>query len=603
MMQELRNKTKWIMLVVAVAFVGWMAFEDFDFSGRSFGGLTGELGRVNGMAVTYQAYDQIYQQLAENARRQTGGELTGEQLRELREMAWNQAVTEILVQQEIRRRGLRATDAEIRQAALYNPPPDVMGQEIFQTDGRFDIQKYQQFISGAGANEDFLRQLEAYYRQMIPRTKLARQITAGLHVSDAELWRMYRDRHETATTEFVRLDPETLITGEVTVTDREIRSYYDANRDEFARPASARLSIAWISKEASAMDTATARRKAESVRAEIRGGAVFAEVAARESADPGSRDAGGDLGYFGRGMMVPAFEEAAFSLSVGEVSEPVLTPFGYHVIQVEEQRGDEIRARHVLIPIEATDESVDQLYARADSLELLAVRGGVERAARAVRAQTRDGVTVTTRDAFVPGVGSVLDAMEWVDEERESGETDGASPLFETPQAFYVVSLDAYTPAGRISLQEATPQIRRQLTFEKKRSEARKLGEQLVAAVRGGQSLEEAAAVHGLTVQTTGPFSRLDPNPVFGQANAVTGAVFGTPLGQISNVVQAPAGLFIIRPLERTDADREAFGSQRDQMRAFEAMRLQEMQMERWLQDLREQADVVDRRAEVLRRV
>jgi peptidyl-prolyl cis-trans isomerase D len=603
MMQELRNKTKWIMLVVAVAFVGWMAFEDFDFTGRTLGGQTGELGRVNGMPVTGQAFDQTYQQLVENARRQTGGELSGEQLRELRQMAWDQVVTEILVQQEIRRRGLRATDAEIRQAALYNPPADIMDQEIFQTDGRFDLQKYQQFISGPTANEEFLRQLEAYYRQMIPRNKLARQLTAGLHVSDAELWQLFRDRHERATADYVSLDPDRLVTAEITVTDREIRSYFDANRAQFARPATARLTIGWLSKEPSALDSIAARERAAAVRAEIRGGADFADVARRESGDPGSRETGGDLGFFGRGAMVPAFEEAAFALPVGEVSEPVLTPFGYHVIQVQEQRGDEISARHVLIPVEASDRGIDELYARADSLEMLAMRGGVERAARALNAPSRTGVTVSTTEAFVPGVGSVVEALEWAEEERGSGEAAGASPLFETSQAFYVAALEAYTPAGQLSLQEATPQIRRQLTFEKKRAEARKLGEQIVAAVRGGQSLEDAAAVHGLSVSTTQPFTRMEPNPVFGQANAATGAAFGTPLRQVSNVVQAPAGLFIVRPVDRTTPDRTEFEAQKQQLRMFEEMRLQQVQMDRWLRALRENADVVDRRAEVLRRV
>jgi peptidyl-prolyl cis-trans isomerase D len=603
MMRNLREKTKWVMLIVAVAFVGLMVFEwGMDISGTSIAGQTGELGRVNGEPVTYEAYSAAYQQLYEQARTSVGGaQLTRDQIREIEDRAFNEVVNEILLTQEMRRRGIRVSDREVVQAAQWMPHPDLMQNELFQTNGEFDINKYQQFLSSPAANEQLLMQLEQYYRSTIPRSKLIRQVTAGLFVGDAELWQLWRDQNETAVAEYVQLNVSILVPGDVPVTEREIRTHYDRNREQFQRPATARVTLAYLPKTSPA-DTAIALQRARAIRQEIVAGADFAEVARRESQDPGSREQGGDLGTFGRGDMVDEFEEAAFSLPVGQVSEPVESPFGYHLIQVQERTADEVRARHILVTFAPSDEMIDRLYTLADSLEALAERGGVQRAARAVNAVLREGVVISGAQSYVPGVGPVTEGLEWVQSEQAASDPADVSPVFETPEAFYVLSVDAYSPAGQIPLAEATPEIRRQLILEKKREEARRIGQQMVAEVRGGKPLEQAAAERGLSVERAGPFTRTGFNPAFGQANAATGAAFGLPLGQVSDVVSTPAALFVVRPVERTDADRQAFEQDRERLRQLALFQLQQEALARWLQGLRQDADIVDRRGTVLTR-
>jgi peptidyl-prolyl cis-trans isomerase D len=602
MMQDLRNKTKIVMIVVALAFVGLMVFNwGMDISGRNSATGTGELGRVNGEPVTYEAYNAVYQQLYNQARQQQGGELSAEQTRQIENAAFDQVVNEILVRQEIDRRGIKVTDEEVRQAAKWSPHPELAQQEIFQTNGQFDITKWQQFLASPSASDDLLLQLEQYYRGVLPRQKLIRQVTAGSYLSDAELWSLWRDQNETATVDYVALDLSKLVPGEVQVTEKEIESYYDEHEDAFERPASARLTIAAFSKGTASADTAAARVRAEQVRQEIVGGADFAQVAARESADPGSKANGGDLGTFTRGQMVGAFDSVAFSIPVGEISQPVATSFGYHIIQVQERNGNTAHARHILIAPEPNEEVLDALYARADSLESLAEKVGLQRAARATRAAVRQGVTVTEDQPAVPGVGSVLEALDWAREEASAEDGETVSPLFETNDAFYIVQREAYTPAGRQSLRDATPEIRRRLILEKKRAKARQIGQQIVAEARGGKTLEAAAQARGLTVASYGPFTRVAQNPVFGQATAAVGAAFGTPTGKISDVVETPAGLFIVRPTARVEADRKVFDVQKLQLRRVATQQLQQAEAARFLESLREDAKIVDNRAEVLR--
>jgi peptidyl-prolyl cis-trans isomerase D len=598
MMRDLREKTKIIMIVVALAFVGLMVFEwGMDISGMSVAEQTGEIGRVNGEPISAVSYSSAYQQLYDQARQQMGGEpLSREQVRQIEDRAFNEAVNEILMQQELRRRGIGVSDREVIQAAQWLPHPELMQNELFMTNGEFDINKYQQFLTGPTANEDLLLQLEQYYRSSIPRSKLLRQLTAGVYIGDAELWQVWRDQNETATVEYVQLSPSILVPGNVEVSEREVRTYYDQNREQFQRPPTARVTLAHIPKTTAAPDTVAALEEALALREEILAGADFSEVAARASDDQASVASGGDLGTFARGDMVAPFDSAVFSLPVGELSEPIATPFGFHLIEVLERTEEEARARHILLSYEASEDALDALYARADSLEMLAERTDVARAARIVGGSVQEGVLISSDQSYVAGVGSVLEAVEWVETEQLAPDPFDVSPVFETAEAFYLVELEAYRPAGQTPLSEATAEIERQLILRKKSEEARRIGQQMVTEIRGGTSLTDAARERGLAVDTAGPFSRIGFNPAFGQANAVTGAAFGVPIGEVSDVLETPGGLFIIHPLERTEADLADFEEQKDSLRDFILYQLQQEALARWMEELRREADIVDRR-------
>src|SRR5690606_5150284 len=323
---------------------------------------------------------------------------------------------------ELRRRGIQVTETEIRQAARFSPPPEFLENELFHTDGQFDLAKYHQFLASPAADEQLLLQLEAYYRDVIPRAKLFQQVVAGIYVPDSELWRLWRDREERVRIRYLVLDPARLVADtDVSVTQQEIEAYYKANKDEFRQNARASVRMAVLEKAVTAEDSAAARARAEALREEILAGGDFEEIARRESADPGSAAQGGDLGTFSRGQMVQPFDQAVFSLPIGQVSEPVLTQFGYHLIRVESRNGDEARARHILIPIELTPESEDRLLILADSLETLG-----EKAASLEEAAQQLGLAVRPAElvegfAFVPGVGPVDDAVEWALNEAEPG--------------------------------------------------------------------------------------------------------------------------------------------------------------------------------------
>jgi peptidyl-prolyl cis-trans isomerase D len=123
----------------------------------------------------------------------------------------------------------------------------------------------------------------------------------------------------------------------------------------------------------------------------------------------------------------------------------------------------------------------------------------------------------------------------------------------------------------------------------------------MVAEIRAGKAFEDAASERGLAVESAGPFTRMGFNPAFGQANAVTGAAFGLPLGQVSDVLTTPAGHYIIRPTARTPADRAQFDTRKEELRQIALFQLQQEALARWMQDLRAEANIVDRREDLQR--
>lgn len=599
MLRTMRENTKWVMLITALAFVGLMVFEwGMDMSGRSsMIGFNGEIGKVNGKAVTYEEYDAIYRDLYQQQQAYQAEPIGPAQVKELENLAWDQVVMDHLIQQEIRARGLEATESEIRQAARFAPPPELYNHELFQTDGQFDPVKYQQFLSSPAVDDQTLMQLEEYYRNLISRNKLYQQVASSTYLSDGELWRIWRDESEQARIRYVALYPDALVPeGEISISDSEVSAFYQSHRKDFIRPASAKVKVVVIPKEATAADTAAARERALELRQEILAGAEFAEVARRESADQGSAMMGGELGTFTRGQMVPAFEQAVWSARLNTITEPVLTNYGFHLIRVHSRSGDEASASHILIPIERGDETEDTLLTLADSLEHLALTTSLEEAAQTLELPIRE-VEITEEFPIAIGVGRMDEGVAWAfDEDSEVGEL---SPLYETSDNFYILDLIERRPEANLTLEEAAPGIRDRLIATRRHEQAVRIGQEIADQVRR-TSLAEVASANGYEIQETEPFTRMAFVPGIGQANAVVGAAFGLEPGKTSGLLEANGLLYIIEGVERIPADRETFEAEKDEIRAQVIAGLQQQRWALFLASLKENAKIVDNRSKVL---
>ncbi len=162
----------------------------------------------------------------------------------------------------------------------------------------------------------------------------------------------------------------------VSPTEKEMKQFFDEQKGSLGtRPATISFRQVVITPTPSAAAKAKTQAQADSIVLELRRGADFATAARRFSQDPGSKDQGGSLNWFRRGVMVPEFERVAFALKPGVVSDPVESPFGYHIIQVERVQPGEVQARHILLVPEIDSAHVDSARAVADTVHEALVAG------------------------------------------------------------------------------------------------------------------------------------------------------------------------------------------------------------------------------------
>ncbi|NIN70534.1 MAG: hypothetical protein GTO46_01100 [Gemmatimonadetes bacterium] len=595
MLRSMRRNTKIIMLVVALAFVGLMVFQwGMDISGRSNPRAVGEVGRVNGVPISYQVWTSTYRSLTDQARAQKGSALDDRELDFIEEQTWNQLVNQILIEQELERRGISVTDEEVRLAFQTTPPPWLMDNELFQTGGQFDYEKYQRFFSSPGVDPQLLLQIENYYRAVLPRARLMEQVGTGIYISDSELWYGYRDQSERVRVAYLVLDPELAVTGSaVEVTEAELLRSYEENLEDYARAAVAEVMLVQFSRVPGPADSAAALEAARQIYDDLQAGADFAELAQANSRDPGSASQGGELGWFGRGDMAPAFDSAVFELNVGEISEPVLSRYGYHIIRLEEREEERVRASHILITVRLAGATEDQLLGSVDRFERIALAAGMDEAIDSLGVESRT-VTLAEGNDFVPGIGVFAPAHHWAF--HDSTLIGNLSPVYETDQGWYFLDLRARDPEGYVPFADAEPSVRRRLVLEKKKELARGIAEQIAAELSEGKTLDEVGADHDLAYQTTTLFTRYDYVPGLGQGSEVVGTAFGLDLYQVAGPIESDDRFYFVQLMERIEPSREQFEQVKEELRARLMLQRQQTAMDEWLAGLRESATIEDYR-------
>ena len=338
--------------------------------------------------------------------------------------------------------GLRASNRELQAAILSNP--------AFQRDGRFDKATYDRMLELQGTSGP---QYEESLRQRIVGTQIQRAVTASELATEVEMaeairldrqqrrlayirlaktgfldtapvpeeevqawYQAHADRYltpERVKLSYLVLDAATLDAGQP-VDEEALRRLYEDERERFREPEQRRARHILVTLAAGADATAEAEAKAriEAIQVRLAAGEDFATLARELSQDPGSAPQGGDLGLFGQGVMDPAFEQAAFSLETGAISEPVRSQFGYHLIQVTEILPETLK------PFEEVRE---QLRAEA-------ARGGAE-AAFYDMAERLANLVYENPDSLEPAaeaLGLQLQSSDWIG--REGGADLLANP-------------------------------------------------------------------------------------------------------------------------------------------------------------------------------
>jgi peptidyl-prolyl cis-trans isomerase D len=599
MMKAMRKLTKHILWIVIVAFVGTIIFAwGMEFTSKQK--RKGIIATVNGEDIDLYTFQYYYDQRLRQAEKDQG-DLDEQASIRIRDEVFNNLLNDILLNQEATRRGIEVTDAELYEYMRRYPPQELREHPAFQTpEGQFDYQKYLQALTDPRVP---WVQVEQMIRPNLRMGKLQQAILSLVRVTDDETREYYRDENEKIDVEYLLVPSYEFQRQAPPLTEQEIKAYYREHQDEFKADPSANLSYVFFEKKPSQADEDEIKERLLEMRQEITDGEDFAGMAEDYSEDVGSAKDGGSLGWFGRGAMVEAFEQAAFSLQPGEMSEPVKTRFGWHLIKVEDKRGEgekqEVLASHILLKITPSDETLAMLKETAEDFADRVGKSDLTELAE------EESLSVSetgwfNQEGHIPGIGKNVQ----VDEFAFDNDQGDISDLIETARGFYVFEIKEKRPAGIAALEQAEPVIKQKLTQVRADSLAYDKAQKIYVEIKGGESLKKAAEQSKATYANPEAFTRNSPPQQVGRSPEFIGAAFAlTEPRQVSPPVKAGQGAFIIQLDSRTSADDSLFAAVKDSLSFVVLQQKQREAYQDWFTQVKKQADIKDYRAEYFRDV
>jgi len=599
MLSQMREKNfiKWTLWAVVVSFVVTMVFVwGADYQGIGCSDQQAPQGQrwvamVGDRGVSIQEFDQrlrqAYSDLA--ASRQPGQPITADESQRMQDQVFDQMINETLFQLEVERLGLEPTDAEV-QDVLNNNPPEFLRRQFVDETGSFNMAAYKQALADPRIN---WVPIEEIVRQSLPMGRLQQIFASQIHISEEELFEEWQIRNTKVNLIYAGQAWRDAGSPASDPGDEALRAFYESRPDDFKGPAEYAIKVVEFNRGPSASDEAFVKERIQFVRDELNKGASFEDLARDYSEDLSNADSGGDLGWFGKGRMVPEFEQAAFALSKGQVSGPVRSQFGFHLIKKEDERqgadGPEIHTRHILLRVEPSYATLDSLNTLADSLSNLATE-----LKSLSEAGTRMGLEVKSPPSFA--LNSSIEGLGFnaaIHSEVERLQPGQVSRRFTGRQADYVIQLESMKPEGLLSFDRARETALRLWKTEERKKAARAKVESLNKRVAGGLSLGDAAKAAGLeAVQKE--VSLKDYLPGIGAESAFQLVAFRLKPGQVSGVIETDQGYWMLQVLSRAEPDRQEYPAQRPALLMEVLTQAQNEQFAAWVEELKNEYAVKD---------
>jgi peptidyl-prolyl cis-trans isomerase D len=356
---------------------------------------------------------------------------------------------------------------------------------------------------------------------------------------------------------------------EIEIPDDEIQAYWEANPSEFEREEQVRARHILIKKTPD-RDENAAKAEIEAIRARIEGGEDFAALAQEVSEDEGTAARGGNLGYFSRGQMVKAFEDAAFGAEAGNLVGPVVSSFGVHLIEVQDKRAGGVQPldqAKVGIRARLLGERVEQIA--RDKINDIAKRITDEKLTTKEQLQTladEEGEPVTheTTDPFAQGEAIVgIGRVPELDEAAFSLDAGAISDPIKVPRGWAIVRVAEILEPRVQDLSEVADTVRQAVELEKQKDAAVERLAQARAQIAEGGDLQAVAAELGLEVTDSQPFGLQGNIAQIGRNPAVNEAALSMDVGEISEPIATNLGAVLFEVVERQKFDPETFEAEK----------------------------------------
>lgn len=546
MLQKIGDKLqgqRWLAFVMlgmlALVFAAWGAYGIVDFTNKS----ASYAAKVNGEEISLTEVKRAWQQQEPQYLRLFGGEIPAAQREQLQSRILDGYIRNAAVYQQAQRLGFAVTDAQVLRAYQSEP--------AFQVDGKFSPQAARAALAGAGitpaaydaeqrrnlamnqvastiALSEFLtptelarmQALEDQQRELRFALLTPQQFTGTAPVAAADIEAWYgAHMADYQTTESVNLAYGELsladVAASIKISDAQLRERYEKNRDGYVSPErrQARHILLSIDKPES---EAAVKAQADELLKQLQAGKDFAELAKANSKDAGSAARGGDLGWADRSVYVPAFADALFALQPGQISAPVKTQFGYHIIKLEAIEAAKVRSldevRGELSTQLAREQAAERYGEKQEQLQQRTERG----VGNFDELVTEFGLKAGTVAAFLKGsgggaLGSDAGLNQAVFSDRVIGQKAVGGPVSLGEDRLVVFRVLEHHPAQAKPLAEVRDAIVAELLRRRGSQAARAAADAALQRLNAGESFDKVIADLKLKSEPARYVGRVDP--------------------------------------------------------------------------------------------
>ena len=584
-----------------------------------------EVASINGESITMEEYQQAYNNIMAQMRQRFGNSLNDEmiQMLQVKRQALDQLISQKLMIMAAADLELKVSDQELAEA--------IRNIAAFQTDGVFDSRRYQYILNRNRLSEEMF---ESQQRQAMLVAKLQDIVTDNIKVSDMEAEKWYAWYHaavdvdyvsfppnryqnisptkdevetyfknrqadyktdEQIKTRYLRFNPDAY-QSRIEIDEEEIKEYFEANPEEFQKEKTveARHILFKVAENDPPEKAAEAKQKALDILKLARAGRDFGELA-REFSEGPSKDRGGHLGTFKKDAMVQPFADKAFAMTAGEISEPVRTRFGWHVIKVEKvneaastaylDAKDEIRSKLIEDQTKAMayDDAVDVYDASFEGDDLIRTADDRGLSVNTTAFFTRSGILKDFEDPapFITAAFNLAD--------------NEISDVLDLKDGYYIVQVVDRIPSKIPDLNDVYDRVKEDVIKEMQNEKAKADADAFIVEINNGNSFEKTCVQFAVDPKNTGFFKRNAPVPDIGYERQYIEASF--KLSQNAPFVDQPVkgqkGYYVIHFRARKEPSNTDFLKEKEAVKQRLLQQKQYQTIDAWVAELRSSSEVV----------
>ncbi len=587
-MDKMRKGTGAILWVLIFSFgVLWMLADTNMFDVIQQGPQS--LGSVNGETISLGEYNNRLQYYTQQYSQQTGNSMTPEVRAQYEQQAWDDLVSRELLQQKMDDLGIHVTNQEVVDMITGDNPDTFIRQQFGNEDGTIDRVALRSAIE-APENTELWISVEQQMRQKRRQQKMSNYLQSAMEVSNYEVEQQYIRNNTFADISYVRFPYADVTENDISVTESDLRDYYNANSDKYERKESYRVRYVSFDKSPTKEDTARTYREVNRIRSD------FAQ-------------AENDSLFLNRYQSTtPYAVENTDKDEIRDLYKPVLDVAENEVTDIIEDQGrlyllkkldetaDEVSFVVFSLDIQADPiATIDKRAETADDFSFYAEEDGFDEEAERRELEVKEAFA-TKGNNFVSGIGQSRQIMNFLE---SSYEGQVSKPL-ELSGQFVVVEVTEITPAGVQPFEEVKEQIRTVVTNNKRKQQVLDNVNELISESGDLEELANAAGKELKDVQSLAMNATTIQGA--GREPMVVGVTFGLQEGEQSEAVEGTSAAFVVRVDRRQDADLQNLtASEEQQIRRQLQQQKNRTFMDTWIEQLKKEADIEDNRAQLLR--